>query len=370
MRYETAHPYFAQRSAQPRLVSTQEIHLPGATYVCPHFSHFELAPGDYVVVRSPDGERSWRYEGYGKGDLGKTDGFWGIHVSGERAVVELYSRGEGSAHGYTIDRVARGFAPVYPVLPEAICGIDDSDWAKCYTVSEPEIYEEARAVARLLISGSSLCTGWLVGSEGHLFTNNHCISTEAAAANTNFEFLAEGDCGEFCGQLQCDGTIVTTMSTIVQTNSTLDYTLLLLDTDPTATYGFIQLRETGPVIDERLYIPQHPRGEGKKISVVSTDPHDASGFPELDAFLTIGGGRMVGTYYGDTDGGSSGSPVLGYQDHCAVVLHSGTFGCAANGNTGTVINQIIGDLGANLPASAICPIFVDGFESGDTTAWQ
>ena len=369
-RYETAHPYFAPRSTEPRLISTQEIHLPGATYVCPHFSRFELAPGDYVIVRSPDGRRSWRYEGYGKGDLGKAEGFWGIHVSGDRAVVELYSQGNGSSYGYTIDRVARGFKPIQP-LPEAICGLDDSEWAQCYTASEPEIYEEGRAVARLLIQGSGLCTGWLVGSEGHLFTNNHCISTAAAAANTNFEFMAEGTCGQTCGQLQCPGNIVTTSSTIVQTNSFLDYTLLLLDTNPTGTYGFMQLRETGPVLDERLYIPQHPAGWGKRIAVLSTDPHDASGFPEVDAIFN-NGGRMMGTYYADTQGGSSGSPVLAYEDHCAVVLHSGAFGCAGLGNTGTVIDQIIGDLGANLPASALCSsdlIFNDDFESGDTGAW-
>ncbi|MEM7350197.1 MAG: serine protease [Acidobacteriota bacterium] len=367
--FDTAHPYSGLGTKGFQRISSQEIHLPGATYVAPHFSRFELAPGDYVIARSPDNRRSWRYERYGKGELGKTDGFWGIHVPGDRMVLELYSRGFNQGFGYTVDRVARGSVSIYPV-PEAICGADDADWAQCYIDTEPEVYEEARAVARLLIQGTGLCTGWLVGDEGHLFTNNHCISTAAAAANTNFEFMAEGACGEFCGQLQCPGDVVTTMSTLIQTNSTMDYTLLLLDTNPTATYGFIQLRETGPVVGERIYIPQHPSGNGKRIALESTDSHDPTGFAQLDQILP--GAGILGTYYADTSGGSSGSPVLAYDDHCAVILHQGTFGCAGAGNAGNVVDQIITDLGSNLPNSALCSadsIFADGFESGNTNAW-
>ncbi|MEM7584570.1 MAG: serine protease [Acidobacteriota bacterium] len=370
-RYDTAHPYIGPGTKEPALILTHEIHLTGATYIAPHFSRFELAEGDYVIVRSPDGRRSWRYEGYGKGELGRTEGFWGIHIPGDRLFVELYSQGTHQAYGYTIDHVARGFAPDVPVIPEAVCGIDDSDWAQCYSGTEPEIYSESRAVARLLINGTARCTGWLVGNEGHLFTNNHCISTPQAAANTDFEFMAEGMCGEFCARGACPGDIVTTMSTLVQTNGTFDYTLLLLDTNPTDTYGFFQLRETGPVEGERIYIPQHPRGEGKQIAVASTHPSDASGFGEIDRVF-VNGTATLGTYYADTAGGSSGSPIVGYDDHCVVVLHQGTFGCTGLGNTGNVIDQIIADLGPNLPEAALCSpseIFSDSFETGDTSRW-
>lgn len=369
--YETPHPYSGAGAVGFALVSKQEIHLSGATYVAPYFSRFELAPGDYVIVRSPDSRRSWRYERFGKGELGKTGGFWGIHIPGDRLVIELYSRGLNHGFGYAIDRVARGFAGGFPVDPEAICGVDDMDWAQCYENTESRIYQESRAVARLLISGTALCTGWLVGDQGHLLTNNHCISSQAAASNTNFEFMAEGACGEVCGQLQCPGTIVTTMSTLIQTNPAFDYSLLLLDTNPTPTYGFLQLRETGPEIDERIYIPQHPGGQGKRIAVESTDPNDASGFGEIDQIFPLGAG-LLASYYADTTGGSSGSPIIGYEDHCVVALHQGTLGCAAQGNVGNVIDQIITDLGANLPSNAICSgdeIFTDGFESGDATAW-
>ena len=373
--YETAHPYHAPVTQTHQLVRSEEIHRPGATYLAPHFSRFELAQGDYVIVRSPSGERSWRYEGYGKGDLGRQAGFWGIHILGDRLFVDLYSNGSAGAWGYRIDSVAHGFVSL---SPEAICGVDDKENAQCYQMTDSVLYEQSRAVARLLINGSGLCTGWLVGSEGHLMTNNHCIGDSTAAMNTDFEFMAEGTCGQSCPQLQCDGPIVATTSTLVHTSATLDYTLVQLPVNPTGDYGYFQLRDAGPVLDERLYIPQHPGGRGKEIAVVSTDPNDASGFPEIDAIFSSGPRRIHGTYFGDTEGGSSGSPVVGHADGCVVVVHSGTFGCASLGNTGTVIDQVIDDLGGNAPADAVVTVgdcfgdtlFTDGFESGNTTAWS
>lgn len=376
--YSSPNPYVGLGAGAPTLVYSEEIHLPGATYVAPYFSRFELAPGDYVIVRSPSGHRSWRYENFGKGELGRTEGFWGIHVTGERLVIELYSASGRSAWGYTVDAVARGFAPL---TPEAVCGNDDKENAQCYAGSHPVIYNQSRAVARLLIQGAGLCTGWLVGSEGHLLTNNHCISTASAAMNTNYELMAEGTCPQNCAQLECDGTIVTTTATLVQTSAFLDYTLVQLSVNPTDTYGYFQLRASGPVAGERLYIPQHPGGRGKEIAVVSDNADDQSGFPEVDTVFN-NGGRMMATYYGDTEGGSSGSPVVGHSDNCVVVVHAGAFGCSGLGNTGTVVDQVISDLGANVPADAVVSagqclgsigsenIFADDFESGETTNWS
>lgn len=294
---ETPHPYVYARSREPRLVWTEKLYLPEATYVAPFFSRFELAPGDYVILRSPDGRRSWRFEGLGRANRGATDGFWGIHVPGEQMVIELYSKGFDGAsgspsYGFLIDSAAKGFG----LYTEAICGADDKENAPCYADSEPIIYQQSRAVARLLIQGAALCTGWLVGSEGHLMTNNHCMSTEAAVDNTDYEFVAEGaTCETNCPQLQCPGDIVTTTGTLVQTNGAVDFTLIQLSVNPTDTYGYFQLRESGPVLDERLYIPQHPGGRGKEIAVVSTDANDQSGFPEVDDIFD-NGGTTVASY--------------------------------------------------------------------------
>jgi hypothetical protein len=51
--YETPHPYIKGENN----VWSQTIKYEGATYISVHFSKFELAPGDFFLVRSSDNER-------------------------------------------------------------------------------------------------------------------------------------------------------------------------------------------------------------------------------------------------------------------------------------------------------------------------
>ncbi|MCU0304336.1 MAG: serine protease [Thermoanaerobaculales bacterium] len=360
-----------------QLIWSDVIHWPGASYICPHFGRMDLGPGDAVVVRSPDGARSWRYENAGVDGLGlDPEGFWGIHISGDTAVIELWSAGPAGGFGYVVDRYARGFTRDEMMggsSPEAIIGVDDSVWAPCYETSDPVVYDQSRAVARLLINGSGLCTGWLVGAEGHMLTNEHCITAQSQASNTNYEFMAEGaDCATNCWQLQCPGTIVTTSGTLIADSSDYDYALVQLSVNPAPTYGFFTLRATGGVIGERLYIPQHPQGWGKRIALYSTDPSDP-GHPVVVS-KSYGGcsgrpGPDMG-YRADTQGGSSGSPVVAHGDNQIIALHH----CGSTSmNTAVLIEQVIAGLGSNLPPSAFgVPglIFDDDFETGGTGAWS
>lgn len=185
-----------------------------------------------------------------------------------------------------------------------------------------------------------------MGSEGHLLTNNHCIGSAFEAQNTNYEFLAEGaNCATDCTDpFACPGTVVATSATLVKTNSTLDYSLVRLPTDPTGIYGFLQLRGLGASINERIYIAGHPATWGKRISFESDNPNDQSGFCEAFDFS---GHRL--RYFCDTQGGSSGSPVIGHPDHAVVALHSHG-GCP---NSGTASQRLITDLGAGLPPNSV-----------------
>ncbi|WP_238540023.1 trypsin-like serine peptidase [Corallococcus macrosporus] len=353
--------------AKAELSWTDRISSPGATYIAPHFSQFALAPGDYVIVRAPDGSREYRYEGFGKGD-GKAplrEGFWSGHISGDVAIVELWSVGGRAKSGYAIDRFARGFANLAALGDEdkdnkALCGTDDSRNARCYQGPDPRQYKHSRAVARLLINGSGACTGWLVGNQGHVMTNEHCIANATDAANTDFEFMAEGgSCSSTCNfGLACPGTVVATTSTLIAVDAPRDYALVRLPTNPTATYGYLQLRNATAVVDERIYIPQHPAAWGKYIARNSTHVSDASGFAEVFALnrpaCSPGGPLDIG-YYADTQGGSSGSPVIANSDHRVVALHH----CANCPNRGVPITSIISHLGSLLPQcalrSAACP---------------
>jgi hypothetical protein len=358
---ETPHPYGLTDSVEPRLAWSETVRQRGATYIQPHFARFELAEGDHVVVRSPDGAQAWRYEGLGRGNLGlDPGGFWSSRIRGEAAVVELWTRHARGGFGFSIDHFYRGLtaeeiAEANPHASRAICGSDNSEWAKCYMDSEPEIYNQARAVVRLLIPGSG-CTGWLIGCEGHIMTNNHCISSQAGVNNTDYEFMAEGaTCQTNCipGSV-CPGIIEATTGTLVRTNSSLDYSLIKLPGNLSDTYGYMRLRESGPVLDERIYIPQHPALWGKRIAVFSDNASDASGFCEVFSLSRppcTGGPGDIG-YYCDTQGGSSGSPVLAYDDHRVVSLHH----CANCPNRGLNISDVIGSLGGDLPDCSVAQL--------------
>ncbi|MDY7094017.1 MAG: trypsin-like peptidase domain-containing protein [Acidobacteriota bacterium] len=352
-------------SDQSLLVWHEEISLPGASYIAPHFSYFNLPDGAELIVRSPDGSRSWSFTGYGKAEALLKDGFWGIHIPGDTAVLELYSSVAVPEGAVIMDRFAHGYPDAEALIAsqpfpddagnEAICGSDDSERAQCAQSGHPTIYSKSRAVARLLINGTGGCTGWLVGSQGHLVTNNHCIGNSSDALNTDYEFMAEGSCSTFCESFgACPGTVVATSATFIKTDVGLDYTLVRLPTNPTGTYGYLQMRNSLPNLNERIYIPGHPGAWGKRISIDSTHSSNPLGYCEIDSLsepaCTGGSVNDIG-YFCDTRGGSSGSPVIATADHCVVSLHH----CAYCENRGTRTPNIISDLGSSLPSNAVCP---------------
>lgn len=354
-RCESPHPYPGGRG----LTMERVFSWPGAGYIAIHFADFDLAVGDYVEVSDPERQFVYTYEGKGKvvrGGKAVISQFWARHIPGEIAVVRLYSNNPYGGEGFVIDRWVRGMDVETIRMnlrlaggdTEAICNADDKQWAKCYQGTT--MYDESRAVCRLLINGSSACTGFLIGSEGHIMTNNHCISTQSEADNTDYEFMAEGaTCQTSCtGWFACPGTVVATSGTMVKTDSNLDYTLVRLPTNVTGTYGYMQFRNSLPTVGERIYIPQHPGAKGKMLAVNSDADGGYCTVYSTNETPCMGGPGDIG-YYADTEGGSSGSPVLAYSDNLIVALHH----CANCPNRGVPVNAIITNLGSQLPANAI-----------------
>ncbi len=361
--YETPHPYTGKG-----LVWEQEFYWPDAGYIAVHFSNFDLEKGDYVEISSPDGRFRYLFKEKGKDVLvgngnerkqEQISEFWATHIPGDTAIVRLISsHNKRNGYGFIIDKWARGYARGYieamledletEAMIEAICSADNKEWAKCYEGTT--IYNKARAVCRLLIGGTGACTGWLLGSEGHIITNNHCISTQASASDTDYEFMAEGaTCATNCASWgACPGTVAASSGTLIKTSSTLDYTLILLPTNVTSTYGYLQLRNTLPTIGERIYIPQHPGAWGKQLAVNSDVDGGYAKIYSTNQTPCIGGPGDIG-YYADTAGGSSGSPVLAYSDHLVVALHH----CGTCPNRGVPIPSIITDLGTSIPDNAL-----------------
>jgi hypothetical protein len=391
----TGHPYAKAKvqEGQVSLLQSDTVTYPGATYIALHFARFDLAPGDFVVVRSGDFSQKWTYSGLGRGDLGLSDqGFFATHIKGETAVIELYSDNHHQGYGYEIDFYGRGYSeeeiqyywdqglgeemnlPRPKGDSRSVCTSDDTEEVKCYETSDPEAYDKARAVCRLTLNGNAHCTGWLIGSEGHIMTNEHCIGSQSELNNIDFEFMAEGaTCATNCASsLACPGVIEASGGTLISVNAPYDFALVLPDTsvngntDLVSTYGYMQLRESGAVVGERLYIAQHPAGWGKRLAMLSSYSEDTGGFARvysIDEEACSGGASDVDVgYWADTQGGSSGSPVLGYSDNRVIALHHcrGNNSCTSGNpgsddpNRGVPIQDVIAALGPDLPDGATC----------------
>lgn len=369
--YESPHPYAGSIDGSSQKVWSQTITLEGASFVMVHFAHIHLGVDDYLIVKNPEGDRSWAYTN--EEIKRKGNEFWSVHIYGEILEIEIHSKNNKGDFGYKIDLLQKGF-PLEGIFEQrAICGTDDTQEAVCYLTSEPAAYNRSITVARILTvkNGSSFWgTGWVLGSDDHFMTNEYIISNQTEANNTTYEFGAQAtDCSSSCNSLgACSGIIFATSATFIKDNVALDYCLVKLPPlnigglifYASATYGYLQMRSQGAFIGERLYIPQHPAGWGKRLAMVSDNVNDTGGFPQVQSKTVMscqGGGAddEVG-YWADVQGGSSGSPVLGYSDNLVIALHHcSTIGCVGM-NHGIRIENIIADLGALLPPNAVaCP---------------
>ncbi|MBN1511996.1 MAG: trypsin-like peptidase domain-containing protein, partial [Phycisphaerae bacterium] len=309
---------------------------PGATYLALHFVDFDLGPMDYLVVSDPSGEQSYVLDGRGKMGAGT---FWARHIRGDTVDLELIQVDPEGAAGFRIDEYVAGFLDIGDGS-KAICGNDDKGNAVCYETSHPEAYQRGRAVARLLSNGSAFCTGWLVSADNHLITNEHCISSASVALNTDFDFGAEAPT---CGTPNCSecfpGTVYSG-ATFIQDSYNLDYCLVQITSgDPAATFGYLEIDNRVATVGEQIYIVGHPGGRAKEMSIYSTDPSDTGGVARVYSITQPacqGSGYSDVGYYADTEGGSSGSPVLAMSSHKVIALHH----CANCPNRGVPIHLI------------------------------
>lgn len=320
-----------------------------ASYVKVNFDLFDLPPGAQVVVSNPQGTEVYRY-GAGSTDdytvdaeLGQ-DGkysFSAMSISGPVAIVRVLTRegqrgAEGKYAGLRISSYYAGYPePAVPELEKrgllqpgagkSICGVDDKRDAVCFG-NTTTAYQRSLPVARLLIGGRSLCTGWRVGSGDKMFTNNHCFTTSTQAAGTEVWFNYQ--------RTTCGGTTNTVPTkvsgrTVLRTNTTYDYTLFTINNASTvSSFGFLSLDVRAPRVGEGIFIAQHPGGKPKQIA--TTSDRD-SGSCRVNGLSTTDA-----AYYCDTEGGSSGSPVFATSSGKVVALHH-LGGCT---NQGARIDKI------------------------------
>lgn len=355
-------------TAQPRF--SQIVSNPLATFISVHFRDFNLPAGDFVRIRAsnPNDAATAVLEYHGSNTVSD---FYSASLDTTSVVVELFTSLEAvavpanptSCLGFTIDS--------YNYLPqtesnveEAVCGIDKTREVACFADSVSD--RNINAVIRLLThkdTGSFFCTGWLIGSEGHMFTNSHCISSQSHASATEYEFMAQGaTCATQCNTaLGCPGTKPSVSPVLIATSTELDYTLVKLDKSLATKYGYLKMRTSGAKLSERIFVVQHPNGWRKRIAMKANDQLgmvealDASGCAEEQVAYSL-----------DTRGGSSGSPVIAWSDNAVVALHH----CGECPNTAINAKKIVADLRKRniLPANAVTSESTESVEIVETVA--
>jgi lysyl endopeptidase len=326
-RLESPHPYGVAFGGAAR---SWTIQYPDATYIRVHFSAFDLAPGDRLEIAAPDGSDSHVYTLLGPHKSGE---FWAFTVLGDAAVIRLESV-SGHGYGFEIDGLGKGVKPLVPepLDPKTVCGPKDWKDVVCYDVSNPTEVANSRGSVLALSGCCVTCSAFKVSDSGQFMTNNHCISTETGVETTELRFDYERPgCG--VGRAGSSGSVMG--GTLLQTDVDLDYTLFTTLGDSSAI-PCLELEDRLGPLNERIYIPSHPSGGPKTLSLASTHPQDPSGFCEVDASPLVGNDNDIG-YYCDTADGSSGSPVISGLTHKVIALHH-YGGCL---NSGVRMDRIV-----------------------------
>jgi PKD repeat protein len=357
-------------SPQPDLALTwHQIQAPGASFIKPHFSEFNLPMGVFVEVSNRDGSEAWRY-GPGQSDpytfdteLGD-DGrrrFSALSITGDTAIVRLagaLARFNPAVHAVAIDGWLQGLADGDPAAPQSAkngadgsrtenaCGADERYGAACWADSYPWEYERSAAVAKLITSRGEVCTAWRVGADNHMFTAEHCLGAQSELSGAEIWFNYQAIA---CGSSQNTEAVKTTGGSLLDTDQSLDYALFTVsDFSAIAEFPAFGLDVDDKSVGEPLWIPQHGLGKPRQIALESD--MNASGLCEIDAIGLDGyaAGSDIG-YYCDTTTSSSGAPVVAYETGRVVALHH-FGGCVNSGvDFSRIWPQVAGFFGGKVP---------------------
>jgi V8-like Glu-specific endopeptidase len=314
----TSHPYAGG------LDHEYVIHHPGATYIKAHFSRFDLAEGDRLVVSNPDGTERYVFTARGYKNMGAD--FWVTSVLGDTAILRLESTNSAGGYGFDVDHYAWGFADLFPgpYDPQSVCGANNWMDAECYATSYPTEYDRAKRAVVVLYNGNENCTGVKVGCPNQIMSNEHCVTSQGDVNVTEVRFEYQ--------RADCNGATDSFSEaylgdTFQQDNYTLDYSIFTVQ-GASDNYEAAEFDPRLPPVGERLYITGHPAGNPKKLSI--EDDQSPTGLCRVDVSPQNGRGTDsdIG-YLCDTTGGSSGSPVWSGDTHKLIALHH--FGGCYNG---------------------------------------
>lgn len=350
------------RLSSDQAILSGTVENPAASFIKVHLTEANLADGDKVIV---SGDNNQRYE-ISSADLKalNTRDVWALSIMGNQAEIVIEqteaNKAAGNVSSVRVDQYMRGFNPRVPLkggpVTETVCGQDDRREAACFQSSEPTAFSRSNAVARLVMpceengqGGMCTCTAWRVGPNPNtLITNNHCISDDRQISRAEVRFnFQNSTCN---GNDAASRQVIVPVDEILVTHFNLDMSLITVrNASNIARFGALELDDRVPQSGEEIYIPQHPGGRDKELAVVSDVD---GGNCRVDRAVTAGRAANTDLSYScDTEGGSSGSPVLARSSHRVIGLHH--FGRC--NNRGVRIDRIADVVGRFLTDTSPAP---------------
>jgi hypothetical protein len=205
-------------------------------------------------------------------------------------------------------------------------------------------YEYAQVIARVERQGdnSPFCTASRVGKNLFL-TNFHC---DYDCETMQFTMGVEKDKPE-------TDRVTYACKQLVHKVEEFDYALYVAEpagTAPEHEYPILTLSGAPVVLDQELVVASHPAGRLKEI-----DDSKECIISEIEPFLTDSG-RTTIKHMCDTEGGSSGSPVLDRKTGHAVALHWG--GRTDQYNMAIPMNLVLKNMKETVPADIFAQLSV------------
>lgn len=362
------------------LVWSASIEVAHAFALRVHLQEVELPAGAAIFVGDGSG---WTEGPFGEEIVGPEGDMWLPAAWGSKVLVEVQvdpaSMREGEKLVFSIGEIAE----IVDITGETEVWTDCDLDATCVSPASLSVVEDYRnAVAHLwfMVGGSGyICTGGLVNDTvggtwiPYLLTANHCFSTQSSATSLNAYFdYRSSTCN---GSIPPLGSVpVVAGSTLLATDPSSDFTFVQLNSSPSGTNYFLGWTVATPANGTLLHRISHPAGTAQKYSIgsfMASGGIQCNGFPRPDFHYSA-------PVLGSTTGGSSGGPVIidaqGGQivgqlygtchytpwDDCDYPTYNwmdGGFGTTYN-SISQWVDPALTDL-----------IFMDGFESGDTSAW-
>jgi lysyl endopeptidase len=292
---------------------------------------FDVPEGAYIYVYDAD-KKTVRgaFTNESAGDSGVLPV---LPVPGDKIIVECHFPGKNIPSGAIgISQVSHDFAGFFGLVDEkdeffgasAGCEVDIA------CSSNEKHLLASRSVCRILINGSTLCTGTLINNTGpvlkaYILTANHCINTAYQANHSVFIFNYKSP---WCNGPDHRISHSISGASLRAKNSSVDFSLMELSSFPPLFFEpYLAGWDIGSQAPENTFVIHHPEGDIMKLSIDNNPPVTAS-YPDASyGYLFSGFWKILKWDSGTTESGSSGSALIDQDNRIRGTLTGGEADC-------------------------------------------